>query len=246
VTTSGRSAADSSAQLDRALAEAASQPAPGFDVGRAETRFVKALHSGIAPAAAAALTAAERAAASSPYLNLIDGVLCAPVLWGGAAALAVAAGGAAFVLTSGAPAPALAPPADVTPVSAPPAKASSAPPIAPIEPPSISEPALTPNPPTTSEKTTADRSSEIEHLAQVRGAYAKDPMLALSLARRGHQLYGSGVMFEEREALLILSLAKVSGPSAARERAERFVKRFPQSSFVEAIERAVLAPRHEP
>ncbi len=73
---------------------------------------------------------------------------------------------------------------------------------------------------------------EIVHLGQLRNLQKTDPTAAITAARAGHEKFPSGVLYEEREALLILSLQKVGSGSEAARRLEVFRARFPKSAFL--------------
>lgn len=73
---------------------------------------------------------------------------------------------------------------------------------------------------------------EVEHLKQLRSEFAGNPTLALALAEEGHQTFRGGVLYEEREALLIMSLQEVGRTADARIRAQRFREQFPRSAFL--------------
>lgn len=77
--------------------------------------------------------------------------------------------------------------------------------------------------------------AEIAHLARVRSLYARDPAAALRLAEEGHRRFPRGMYREEREALAVLSLARLGRDAQPRARA--FLARHPRGPFSEEIGR---------
>jgi len=71
--------------------------------------------------------------------------------------------------------------------------------------------------------------------ALVRGRTAN----ALATLRRHRREFPSGALVEERDALVILALARSGDGAQAATRAERFSRRYPRSIFAPAIEAAL-------
>lgn len=84
---------------------------------------------------------------------------------------------------------------------------------------------------------------EIAHLGALRQLHRKDPASAIAFAGEGHEKFPQGLLYEEREALLILSLNDAGRLVEAQRRAEGFRARFPRSAFLSKMER--MAPRPE-
>lgn len=80
---------------------------------------------------------------------------------------------------------------------------------------------------------------ELEHLAQLRRVAATRPAEAVRMADQGHARFAGGMLYQEREAIAIRSLARAGRSAQARARAQRFLDRFPKSPFSEQIRVAV-------
>lgn len=80
---------------------------------------------------------------------------------------------------------------------------------------------------------------EIAHLGALRQLHHTDPIAAALFAREGHQKFPDGVLYEEREALLILSLKKAGRSGEAERRSADFQTRFPRSSFLSKMQQVV-------
>lgn len=76
---------------------------------------------------------------------------------------------------------------------------------------------------------------ELEHLAKLRQVASSRPSEAVRMADEGHSRFASGMLYQEREAIAIRSLARAGSSAAARARAEAFLARFPKSPFAEQI-----------
>jgi len=218
------------AAVQRDLAQARVDPLPDFDAARVLARLES--------------TAAGVAAGSRPLARRRPPV----VVWLAAAALVSAAAArllyqpvaprlpsaptAASAVASG---PSLAEPA----VVAAPADASATGSAAPR----VVSPAVGRAPSGGSAAHAADTrlERELQQLARVRQALSADPASALALADAGHAEFKAGVMREEREALAVMALSRLSRSSVFEARARRFLKQYPQSAFRERIN-ALLPP----
>lgn len=78
---------------------------------------------------------------------------------------------------------------------------------------------------------------EIADLAKLRQLHRTDPGAAVVLAKDGHRMFPQGMLYEEREALLILSLDKLGQSAEAERRAAAFRERFPTSAFLSKMQR---------
>src|SRR5690606_32494038 len=67
-------------------------------------------------------------------------------------------------------------------------------------------PIVAPLPPSEKPDPWAD---EIAHLGDLRRLHRQDPAAAVTAAEQGHAKFSSGLLYEEREALLILSLQQL-------------------------------------
>jgi outer membrane protein assembly factor BamD (BamD/ComL family) len=82
--------------------------------------------------------------------------------------------------------------------------------------------------------------SESQRVARARARLRSgDARRALEELRSLEQDEPRGLLVQEREALLIEALAAVGQRESARERAKAFLKRYPSSPHVRAVERAV-------
>jgi len=73
---------------------------------------------------------------------------------------------------------------------------------------------------------------------------ARDPALALALAREGNRRFSDSPDAPERASIEIHALAVQGRSSEAREAAEEMVNRYPDSPWVRAIEQLTGAHRH--
>ncbi|MBE7484114.1 MAG: hypothetical protein HS104_29615 [Polyangiaceae bacterium] len=163
-------------------------------------------------------------------------------LWllGGTGA-AVLGGAALWVSTSKQPAPPPAPPAPTAVVAPPEPKAPE--PVAPPAPqPSAAPPPVVASPPPSAPaKVQAQKptlAEEVRQLAEVRALAASDPAGAARKADEGHKRFGSGMLYQEREAVAITSLARAGRGAEARSRAGRFLAQFPKSPFADQVRAA--------
>jgi outer membrane protein assembly factor BamD (BamD/ComL family) len=62
---------------------------------------------------------------------------------------------------------------------------------------------------------------------------------ALATLQRHARLFRDGELAEEREGLMVQALVGSHDYAQARERAERFHKRYPRSLFAPAVEQAL-------
>jgi hypothetical protein len=202
-----------------------------FDVGAGLERLQAAIDAPPVP------PAAEAAASSGLKLKL---------LLGGGAALTAAAVMVGLSRSEPPPAPAVAPraaPAPTVRVERPtrvelPAAPPSAEPSAPA--PVVSAPRA-PAPPPVDRK--ARLAEEVRHLGEVRQLAASNPAAAAQKADEGHAKFKGGMLYQEREAVAITSLARAGRGAEARARGGRFLKVFPNSPFADQIRSATgIAP----
>lgn len=78
---------------------------------------------------------------------------------------------------------------------------------------------------------------ELAQLGEVRRALTTDPKRALHLANRGHQEFGEGALFQEREALALRALGALGDREGLESRGRAFLLRYPKSSFAREVER---------
>lgn len=98
-----------------------------------------------------------------------------------------------------------------------------------------------------SERDTNDPlADEISHLGSLRELHQTDPAAAVISAREGHKMFAQGVLFEEREALLILSLSEVGQSAEALRRADAFRARFPRSAFLSKMQQLIPTSKQPP
>jgi len=125
-----------------------------------------------------------------------------------------------------------APPADAPPV----AEAPSAPQSAVNTP--LTAPVRAPAP---AASATFD---EAELMRELRSANGNDPALAVTLAREGNRRFATSPDAPERASILIHALSEQGLKSEARGEAEDMVNRYPDSHWVQEIERFTGAHRH--
>lgn len=97
------------------------------------------------------------------------------------------------------------------------------------------EATVPPNPRPVSPQVVPTMMNEVAQLKQVRLASKSNPHEALRLAREGHQQFPDGLLYEEREGLLILSLQKLNQVAEAKQRAALFKSRYPKSALLPQI-----------
>lgn len=159
------------------------------------------------------------------------------LLAGGGAALI---GGAALVATSSKSTPPAPPPVTAPVVVAPPApvvEKTEAPEPAPA--PSVEK--APPPPASASAKPQATKptlAEEVRHLGEVRALAGTDPAGAARKADEGHKRFAGGMLYQEREAVAITSLARAGRGGEARARASRFLAQFPKSPFADQVRAA--------
>ncbi|MCA9596222.1 MAG: hypothetical protein KC776_23065 [Myxococcales bacterium] len=168
--------------------------------------------------------------------------------WIGATAIvgSLAIGSALYVSTSQKPAAPLA--RELSGVASVVAKVDIAPPPTPT--PVVAKPAVTPEPsarpaPAASAKPESkeDRvKREVAQLAKARAALASNPAQALTLANAGHQEFAGGLLYQEREAIAVLALARMGNTAAARSRGKAFLSRFPKGPAADSVRRAIGEP----
>ncbi len=197
-------------ELKQALGELGSAPVP-FDVDAGLSQLKEAMGPGVPEAS----------------------WLVKHKLWllgaGGAAVI----GGAALLGTSSKPPPPAAPAPTV--VVAPPAPKAPEPEAPPAVEPSAAPP---PAAPSASAKPQAQKptlAEEVRQLAEVRALAASDPGGAARKADEGHKRFAGGMLYQEREAVAITSLAKAGRGAEARSRATRFLAQFPRSPFADQV-----------
>lgn len=76
---------------------------------------------------------------------------------------------------------------------------------------------------------------EMQQLTELRSQ--SDPTLALRMAEDGHYQFTGGGLFPDREVIAIRSLVRLGQQEQARERAQRFLRRFPNHPQAEMIRR---------
>lgn len=153
----------------------------------------------------------------------------------GAGGAAVIGGAALLASGSKPPAP---PPAPAVVVAPPAPKAPE-----PEAPPPVVEPsaAVAAPAPSVSAKPQAQKptlAEEVRQLAEVRALAASDPAGAARKADEGHKRFAGGMLYQEREAVAITSLARAGRGAEARSRATRFLGQFPKSPFADQVRAA--------
>ena len=234
--------------LSSLLRESGNEGIPGYSSGNVSARLQHHLEHGPPPDVISALEIIEATAPVPTGGDLIlQTVLSTKGLWiaGGVAAGAVAAGVALSSPSEPVPASASHPgPRDTNaeekiwkppPVDAPEAAPSSA---------VVTEPAQkkTPSvetPPAPVETLASANVDEVEHLAEVRRLLHADPTQAAAMARAGHRKYPKGLLYQEREALLVLSLDRANRKTEARERGRIYLEKFPQGALSAQVRQAI-------
>jgi len=108
----------------------------------------------------------------------------------------------------------------------------------PLAPPDETIAANTPDRPR-AERAASGSRREIAQLVRIRALLDKDPSAAYKLAVRSEREFPSGVLRQERQAMIVLSLAKQGDVDEARRAANRFVLQYPQSPMRDMIEVAL-------
>jgi len=85
---------------------------------------------------------------------------------------------------------------------------------------------------------------EPELMRELRSARGNDPALAVELAREGNRRFPTSPDAPERASILIHALSEQGLKSEARGEAEDMVNRYPDSRWVQEIERFTGAHRH--
>jgi len=85
---------------------------------------------------------------------------------------------------------------------------------------------------------------EAELMRELRSARGNDPALAIELAREGNRRFPASPDAPERASILIHALSEQGLKSEARGEAEEMVNRYPDSHWVQEIERFTGAHRH--
>lgn len=76
---------------------------------------------------------------------------------------------------------------------------------------------------------------EVAHMAELRRIARAEPARALAMAREGERRFRGGLFSEERQAIVVLSLDRLGRARAARRHAERFLRRYPNSTLAGVI-----------
>ncbi|MBN1654700.1 MAG: hypothetical protein JXA30_13095 [Deltaproteobacteria bacterium] len=85
-----------------------------------------------------------------------------------------------------------------------------------------------------------DDLGEAALLGLARNALAIDPARTLQLTFEHYRKYGTGVLGEEREVLIIEALMRLGQKQEARQRARNFVSIYPQSVYRRRLDRQIL------
>jgi hypothetical protein len=83
---------------------------------------------------------------------------------------------------------------------------------------------------------------EVAQLARIRSLLPSDPSAALRLCEEGQRRFPSGMFREERDAISVLSLARLGRRDEARARAEAFLRHHPRGPFSEEIRNLLARP----
>jgi hypothetical protein len=97
------------------------------------------------------------------------------------------------------------------------------------------------NPPAPSAEGAGGTAAEVSLLESAEDALSSSPELALSLADRHAARFPHGALAQEREVIAIEALLRLGRVEAARGRAERFYRSFPQSAHRTRIENLLAA-----
>jgi hypothetical protein len=82
---------------------------------------------------------------------------------------------------------------------------------------------------------------EIAQLGRIKAMVESNPAAAYRMAQAGHREFSRGMLREEREALAVLSLSQIGRQAEARQRAQTFVARYPQSPLRERLQHLIDA-----
>lgn len=85
----------------------------------------------------------------------------------------------------------------------------------------------------------ANTTAEAELLRRAQAALDEQPARALKLTDEHARRFRSGVLAEEREAIAVEALGRLGRDSAARQRAARFERRYPNSVHLDRVRSAV-------
>jgi hypothetical protein len=80
---------------------------------------------------------------------------------------------------------------------------------------------------------------EIAQLARIKELLEKDPAAAHRLIRAAQREFPAGLLVEEREGLDVIALFALEETERARNNAQRFVARYPQSPLRPKVERLI-------
>ncbi|MEM9862428.1 MAG: hypothetical protein AAF938_12470 [Myxococcota bacterium] len=174
---------------------------------------------------------AERLPAPPPT----GGGLGAPAAGGAALAIAAAIGLVFWVANDGSEPAQPPPPRElaVAPVAAPEPPSPALPPAVEAREPVPEAPAMTTRP------VSPDPQNELRWLREARSFEQSAPPRALRLTRRHARHFPNSQLAQEREAIAIGALSASGAQARARNRAARFLRRWPNSAHRERIERLV-------
>ncbi len=80
---------------------------------------------------------------------------------------------------------------------------------------------------------------EMRLIARARRSLASSPAAALDAAEEHRRRFPGGLFAEEREALAVLSLARLGRQAEAERRGQRFLRSHPAGTFSERVRRAI-------
>jgi hypothetical protein len=112
---------------------------------------------------------------------------------------------------------------------------------APAPEPSVTKARPQPAPSASAQSARERLAEEVRHLGELRRLAASNPSAAVRMADEGHVRFKSGMLYQEREAVAITSLAGAGRQSEAQTRAKRFLQVFPNSPFAEQVRGATGA-----
>jgi hypothetical protein len=81
-------------------------------------------------------------------------------------------------------------------------------------------------------------------MTRLRAIASSDPTAAVELAREGNRRFPDSADAPERTSILIHALSALDRPSDARGEAEDMVNHYPDSPWVQEVERFTGAHRH--
>jgi len=87
----------------------------------------------------------------------------------------------------------------------------------------------------------SDLSGELDLIERAQQALSDDPSSALALAEEHRRRYDSSLLVQEREVIAVAALATLGRRIEARARAERFIRRFPESAHAARVRRLAAA-----